>query len=93
VLSLFPSGAWTAPLVVTGWTKLTSAFRRRSDAAVGAGCLPSLRRAPLCAGPVYTIPLVSEPIGGARLQRREHGDSECDGRDAAPHSARWCRTL
>jgi hypothetical protein len=35
-----------------GWQRLTSAFRRRSNAAAGAGCPPFPRRAPLCAGPV-----------------------------------------
>ena len=39
-------------LTCTG-QELTSACLRRSNAAVGAGCLPSPRRAPLCAGPVY----------------------------------------
>jgi hypothetical protein len=37
--------------------RLTSACRRKSNAAAAAGCLPSLRRAPLCAGPVNQNPV------------------------------------
>ena len=40
---------------------LTSACRRRSDAAAEAGCPPSPRRAPLCAGPVVFHSAISHP--------------------------------
>ena len=56
-----------------GQYELTSACLRRSDAAVGAGCLPSPRRAPLCAGPVYAQ--VSSQRSGQLEEERGRGSA------------------